>query len=303
MATTTTRRTIGSAGVSVSTITRVLHKIAPLEFAAAWDNVGLLVDQARDSPVSRIFLTNDLTEPVLQEAIERRAQFVVTYHPTPFRKFKKLTRKDPVGRIVLRCAAEGIAVYSPHTASDAAKGGVNDWLVGGCGEGSVRPVQPVEDDSEVGMGRIMTLSTTTSLETIIQRIKSHLNIPAVRVATAFSQRRAVGEYGDDGAATKASERPLSDVTIKRVAVCAGSGASVLQGCEADLYVTGEMSHHEVLAANASGASVVLCDHSNTERGYLKELAATIDRMIKEEVRDCDVEVFVSSIDRDPLCVV
>jgi len=41
--------------------------------------------------------------------------------------------------------------------------------------------------------------------------------------------------------------------------------------EVDLFLTGEMSHHEILAANAQGTSVILCEHSNSERGYLKQV--------------------------------
>jgi putative NIF3 family GTP cyclohydrolase 1 type 2 len=52
--------------------------------------------------------------------------------------------------------------------------------------------------------------------------------------------------------------------IKSVAVCAGSGSSVLRGVPADVYLTGEMGHHEVLAAIASNTHVILCEHTNTE---------------------------------------
>lgn len=86
--------------------------------------------------------------------------------------------------------------------------------------------------------------------------------------------------------------------MKTLAVCAGSGASILHGVEADLYLTGEMSHHEVLDANHRGTSVIVCDHSNTERGYLKVLKEKFT-----ELFDNKVEVLVSEQDRDPLTVV
>ena len=58
-------------------------------------------------------------------------------------------------------------------------------------------------------------------------------------------------------------------TVTSVAVCAGSGSGVLRNIPVSLYLTGEMSHHDVLHAVQSGTNVILCDHSNTERGYLK----------------------------------
>ena len=86
--------------------------------------------------------------------------------------------------------------------------------------------------------------------------------------------------------------------IKTVAVCAGSGASVLHGVKADLYLTGEMSHHEVLDAACKGTHVVLCDHSNTERGFLK----VVQRRLVDKLAT-KVQVIVSEVDRDPLVVV
>ena len=83
-----------------------------------------------------------------------------------------------------------------------------------------------------------------------------------------------------------------------MAVCAGSGSSVLRGIKADLWLTGEMSHHEVLDATHRGSTVVLCDHSNTERGYLEQLQHVLTERLENKV-----QVIVSSADRDPLEVV
>jgi putative NIF3 family GTP cyclohydrolase 1 type 2 len=91
---------------------------------------------------------------------------------------------------------------------------------------------------------------------------------------------------------------ISDSKVKTVAVCAGSGSSVLAGETADLYVTGEMSHHDVLNANHRGATVVLCEHSNTERGFLAVLRQKLTALF-----DGLVDVRVSERDRDPLEIV
>merc|ERR1712032_912298 len=83
--------------------------------------------------------------------------------------------------------------------------------------------------------------------------------------------------------------------IKSLAVCAGSGASVLGGCRADLLVTGEMSHHEVLDFVHKGISVILTEHSNCERGYLRLVKEKLVKALGEEVT-----ILVSKMDRDPL---
>ena len=86
--------------------------------------------------------------------------------------------------------------------------------------------------------------------------------------------------------------------VKSVAVCAGSGGSLLNGVNADLYVTGEMSHHEVLDAVENNRTVLLCEHSNTERGYLRSLVDTMKGWF-----DGKVEVEMSKKDKDPLEII
>lgn len=87
-------------------------------------------------------------------------------------------------------------------------------------------------------------------------------------------------------------------SISSVAVCAGSGGSVLKNLDVSLYVTGEMSHHEVLHAMQSGISVILCDHSNSERGFLKVLQEKLTGLFQSKI-----EFQVSKCDRDPLDIV
>jgi putative NIF3 family GTP cyclohydrolase 1 type 2 len=91
---------------------------------------------------------------------------------------------------------------------------------------------------------------------------------------------------------------VSDLPILIVAVCAGSGGSVLKDVSADLFITGEMSHHDILDANHRGTSVILCDHTNTERGFLKYHEDTLETVFEKKIR-----VFISSVDHEPLEVV
>jgi putative NIF3 family GTP cyclohydrolase 1 type 2 len=87
--------------------------------------------------------------------------------------------------------------------------------------------------------------------------------------------------------------------LSRIAVAAGAGASVFEHCyQAELLVTGEMRHHELLARLDAGQSVVLCEHSHTERGYLPRLRQRLLEATAERV-----EVRIAQTDREPLTVV
>ncbi|XP_035523627.1 NIF3-like protein 1 [Morone saxatilis] len=129
-----------------------------------------------------------------------------------------------------------------------------------------------------GQGRHSVLEQPVTVATAIQKMKSHLGLRHLRLALGLGQ--------------------TLESSVCTVAVCAGSGASVLNGVKADLYITGEMSHHEVLDAAAKGTNVILSDHSNSERGFL----AVFREKLAVRLPD-SVTVVVSKADRDPLEVV
>ena len=121
-------------------IINVLESIAPPSYAAEWDNVGLLLGSS-EGEVSTILLTIDLTQPVLDEAIAAGAGLVVSYHPPIFHAIKSVTDRVPSQRMLLNAAAKSISIYSPHTALDAAPGGINDWLADALGPGDRRALE------------------------------------------------------------------------------------------------------------------------------------------------------------------
>ena len=278
------------AGITLADVVAALDRIAPPALAEEWDNVGLLVSPSRPRRVRRVLLTIDFTEPVLEEALAAGVDLVVAYHPPMFRPTKRLLSTVTHQRVVVRAIEAGVAIHSPHTALDAAPGGVNDWLADGLGKGMRRPIQrPRESlllgrgagaspDAEVaGQGRWLVLDAPVSLATLVRRVKKHLGLKLVRIAEA--ERHASGA------------EPVSSI-----ALCAGAGGDVLQGVDADVYLTGEMRHHEILWAAAEGTTVIVCDHSNTERGALVDLKARLLRDLPA------ISVLISKKDTDPLRV-
>lgn len=245
--------------------------------------MGLLVDSgegAQTTEKCKFLLTIDLTQNVAEEAIAKKSNFIVAYHPFIFRGLKLITNKDPQQKSLLKLIKHNISVYSPHTAVDSAKGGVNDFLADGITEkhGKLKSeiIQPDAEAKDCGMGRIITLKNPVPLSDIVDTIKEHLNIPHVQVGLG---------------------RNLApDHRIETVAICAGSGGSVFRGTEADLYYTGELSHHEALFFTESGSSIVVCNHSNTERAYLQSMK----KKILAELPDAEVEI--SEKDKDPYTV-
>ncbi|HYQ15496.1 MAG TPA: Nif3-like dinuclear metal center hexameric protein, partial [Polyangiaceae bacterium] len=165
--------------VSLSELLAVFQRLAPLEFAESWDNVGLLLEPVAVSqvaPLERVLLTIDLSEAVVGEAEQLGAKLIVAYHPPIFQGLKRLRATEPAERVLLRCLARGIAVYSPHTALDAAPGGVNDWLLDAFGAGDRKPCVPNPVDPRFGQGRAVQLDAPIGVGEAITRIKQQLGL-------------------------------------------------------------------------------------------------------------------------------
>ncbi|OAD59643.1 NIF3-like protein 1 [Eufriesea mexicana] len=253
-----------TTGIPLSQVVDTLQDFAALSLADSWDNVGLLVEPTEKKLISHILLTNDLTENVMQEALDLKTDMIITYHPLIFAPVKSITTRSWKEKIVAKCLENKIAVYSPHTTFDSVKGGVNDWLVSSFQDvlKSSIPIRANESNSDYGFGRICTLKNKISIEEAVQRVKEHTNLKHVRLARAYQ----------------------TDGFIETVALCAGSGASVLKDVSADLYLTGEMLHHEVLDAIHHGTNVILTNHSDSERidNLLFQHGKVSQRDIKED---------------------
>ncbi|GAC98534.1 hypothetical protein PHSY_006128 [Pseudozyma hubeiensis SY62] len=295
--------TVKQNAILASTM-EAMHRIAPLQLAeTSFDNVGLLLQAP--SPVSGqsgekqgVMLAIDLTTDVCDEILSspENVKVALVYHPIIFRGLKSLTFADPQQTSLLRLAAAGVSVYCPHTSLDATLGGINDWLgkVVSSKETFAELESPEALDSfrtnafaalsaskntpkgyeAAGLGRLIKLEEPQSFDEIVRRVKQNLDLPHVQ-------------------GCKASDKPISTI-----AVCAGSGSSVFSGVKADLYLTGELSHHEILAYKAAGASVIVTNHTNTERKYLRDV---LQHWLRPELPS-QYSISVSKTDRDPLTV-
>ncbi|MDG5492801.1 Nif3-like dinuclear metal center hexameric protein [Psychroserpens sp. SPM9] len=104
-----------------------LEDLAPLAYAEDFDNVGLLVGD-KNTEVSGVLVTLDTLETVVDEAIEKGCNLIVSFHPIIFKGLKSLTGKNYVERTVLKAIKNNIAIYAIHTALDNALRGVNDII-------------------------------------------------------------------------------------------------------------------------------------------------------------------------------
>ena len=219
-----------------------IEQIAPCELAEEWDNVGLLLGN-RESKVSKIMLCLDITSASVKEALENKADMIVTHHPVIFKSLNRLVEGEPKADILYSLIRNGISVYAAHTNLDFAVSGVNTQLA------NALKLKNVETFGK-GPGKTGFMDKEEGLNEFIDQVKNTLNVPFVRVV---------------GKANKG---------IQKVAVFCGSFdddlAAVLQ-TKADVLVTGDLKYHAAIDAAEAGLCVIDAGHFNTEKIVLPEL--------------------------------
>ncbi|HEU4406941.1 MAG TPA: Nif3-like dinuclear metal center hexameric protein [Polyangiaceae bacterium] len=240
----------------VADLVDALEAIAPPRFAEPWDNVGLLVGDPA-APLARALLCVDLTRAVLAEARASGCEAVVAYHPPIFKAVKRLT----AGSIAYELVRAGVAVYSPHTALDMAPGGTNDVLAEALGLFECRALRkgqaPGEWPAGFGFGRVGRARPRPRAE-FVEHAKRALGLGEVLVAGPLEGEAAT------------------------VAVGAGACGDLIDdalAARADVYVTGEVRHHDALRAADAGLTLVCTLHSNSERGALGRLGEGLARRL------------------------
>ncbi len=113
--------------VKVKDIIHILEAIAPLSFQESYDNAGLIVGDS-EQEISSVLITIDTTEEVIDEAIKKQANLIISHHPLIFSGLKKLTPENYVERTVIKAIKNNISIYAAHTNIDSVAGGVNSKI-------------------------------------------------------------------------------------------------------------------------------------------------------------------------------
>jgi len=109
------------------TIASMMDKLAPSKFAKEWDNVGLIVGES-SKDVSKVLVALDATFEVVEEAIEKNVDMIITHHPLIFKPIKNIRTDNPIGYLLTQLIRHNISLYSAHTSFDIASNGMNDIL-------------------------------------------------------------------------------------------------------------------------------------------------------------------------------
>lgn len=235
--------------MTVNDIYTYLDEKYNFSLALPYDNVGHLVGSL-DSMVTGIVVCLDCTDEAITEAVEKGANLIVTHHPVIFDPLKAVTDESLIYRLI----RNDISVISAHTNLDQADGGVNDVLCEVLGLTNVEKAT----DSEGYSFRTGELDEPLTADAFADYVGKRLKVTVKFVGT--------------------------NNAVKRVAVCSGSGGSMLADVAnlgVDAYVTADIKHNVFLEAHALGLVLLDAGHFNTEDLIVSPLAKELRRAFPE----------------------
>lgn len=258
---------------SVDRVYQLIQEKAPFELQMDFDNAGFLIGRG-ERLVNRILITLDITEPVIEEAIDYGAQLIVAHHPVIWGGTKSVTDRTVTGRKVLLMAEHGIAAICAHTNLDAAEGGVNDALARRLELTDIGQLHQDGVDRQgrpYGIGRIGTVPTQ-SLYDFALSVKQLLGANGLRLV--------------DGG------KPVHTVAVGGGACGSMIQDALDQGC--DTFVTSDIKYDGFLDAKALGLNLIDAGHYPTEnvvcpvlQEWLQDAFPEVDVLLSK----CHKEVF------------
>ena len=233
--------------MKIREVVDALEHYAPLPLQEGYDNAGLQVGLTEAVEMSGALLCLDVTEAVVDEAVQKGCNLIVSHHPLIFRKLSRISDENYVQRTVRKAIKNDVTIVSMHTNMDAAAGGVNFKIAEKLG---LKNVQFFGGEKEVdgvkgGSGVIGEISDEDILKAaqagkLSDEVKEHFaeGIAADDLVLLLRDRFGV----ECVQCNQLLRRP-----IRKVSLCGGSGSFLLGdaiAAGADAFITGEMSYHE-----------------------------------------------------------
>ena len=234
--------------MTVKDILNCIAEIAPLQWQESYDNAGLQVGDL-DAEVHKALICLDITESIVDEAIAKNCNVIVSHHPLIFKGLKHLTPQTYIERAVMKAIKNDISMISMHTNLDNSHLGVSRMLAERLGLRNLHLLQPSVVEPEVcGAGMIGEFDHPMEEYEFLNHVAKQIGSPCLRHSA------------------------LTGHKIQKVALCGGSGSSFMGDAlknHADAYLTADIKYHEFFVPEGN---ILLVDggHFETEQ-FTKEL--------------------------------
>ena len=249
-----------------------LERFAPLPLQESWDNAGLQVGLT-EAEVSGALLCLDVNERIVDEAIAKGCNLIVSHHPLLFRGLKQITDATDVQRTVVKAIKHDIVVISMHTNMDNAQDGVNWKIAEHLGLADTRFfAQKTVAGIEAGSGVVGDLPAPMAAADFIQVVKKQFGVECALCNELL-------------------QRP-----VRSVAICGGAGDFLLDDAVAlgaDAFITGEMHYHQYFGYEQR-IQICVIGHYQSEQ-FTSEIFRDIIQKECPEVRTCIAETNTNPI--------
>ncbi len=234
-----------------SDLIRKIENTYSLEPAMEWDNVGLLAGRYQKD-VQKVYVALDVTDEVIEQAIQWGADMLLTHHPLLFSPIKQVTDDGLVRRRILRLVQRDICYYAIHTNYDVLRMAELSATILG--------IDVMNSLDENGIGRVGKLKKSMTVLECCELVKERFCLESVKV------------YGN-----------LQQV-VSNVAISPGSGKHMSELAiekGADVFITAEIDHHEGLDANAEGMAIIDAGHYGLEHIFIQDMVEYFKQNFKQ----------------------
>ena len=243
--------------MKVYEIINKIEAFCPKSLSYEWDNPGLQTGDT-ENDVKKVYLTLDVTNETLDEALKNECDMIISHHPLIFSGIKKIDYSLPSGQLLKKLIKNDITVYTAHTNMDRAEYGLNFELAKRCG---IKNPYFINEENLGMMGKTDKIKLSEYAKSVSEKLHTPVKI-----------------YGAD------------DKIITKSAVCSGAGADIAFEAikaGADVLVTGDVKYHIALDCLQSGFALIDAGHFGTE-WFVTEIFENI-------LKNCDIEIFKSTI--------
>ena len=235
----------------------------PSELREPWDNDGIMCLPDGSAEIYRALVALDVTEEIVDYAIERGFDLIVSHHPLIFKPFSSIDEENHISRKLIKLICSGISVFSFHTRADKAVGGVNDRLADLLGMYDTKPF------GEGDLGRIGNIDEPMELQDFAYRVKQLTGSDVIRYADGYND-------------------------VYRVAVVGGDGKGYVKSAieaGADTYISGRIGYNVMEEATEMGINLIEAGHFFTEQHiseFFRDLLLDFDPNIYVEIADSNI---------------
>lgn len=258
-------------------VVSIIESYAPLDTQEAWDNSGWQVRLVNDEvdKVDKVLVSLEVSEDVVDEAIELGAKLIICHHPLLFRGIQSVDQKTVTGNMICKLIQNGISIYATHTPFDKCSGGNNDYLAKLIGLENIEII--AGDDTQIC--RMGTLKEERSVGQLLRDFAKH-------AGQNVSDYRLVGKGNPE-------ER-----LVRTIGMCTGAGAefsgvAAAAGCE--LYLTGDVKYHEAQQFLENDMIVADLGHFGSEQIFTENMA----RILAGGLIGQPVEIIRSKVNLNP----